>query len=120
MYNPDDSKRIDRVNKIVFNQNLIQRKDDMSPTDSLTLICQDDGDIVLEIFSEDDGCGDTVRVSVEFCSPGMGCGGSPRTHKALRDLFVAMVEDQCDERSAGRAGNFVVEEKVKPFVDIKP
>jgi hypothetical protein len=101
-------ERADYVNKLIYTQKIIQRKEDMSPNGNLTLIVQDDGDICLQIFDEEG-----MSACIEFCTPVMGGGGSTRTHKALRELMVAMIEDQNDNRQNARNGRFEIESKLE-------
>ena len=75
------------------------RKEDMSPDGHLRVTLQDDGDTLVTAMNSQ---GDAV--TVEFCSVGAGGGGSPRTNKALRDLFVAMAQDNEDRACAARRG----------------
>lgn len=70
----------------------VSRTEDMSPDGQLTLIQQDDGDIIVSIRSAK-RCGIQTWADVEFCIPGMGGGASPETHRALRDLMAAMRAD---------------------------
>lgn len=74
------------------------RKEDMSPDGQLRLTLQDDGDVLVTTMSSQ---GDSV--TVEFCSTGSGGGASPRTQKALRALFEAMVLDNEDPACIGRS-----------------
>lgn len=63
----------------------IRRFEDMSTVGTLTLYRQEDGDIVVRVRSED-----SRSSSVEFCTSG---GRSPKTLKALINLFKAMEQD---------------------------
>ena len=65
----------------------------MSPFGSLTLLLQDDGDVVVFLRGRD-SVGDPAQAEVEFCDPGAGGGRSPSTLKALRALAVAIQEDE--------------------------
>jgi hypothetical protein len=82
----------------------VQRLEDMSPSGSLLLMQQKDGDIIIVIEQDPDsetfGKG---RASVEFCSTGFGGGKSPKTHAALVALIAAMAEDNADVRSQSRS-----------------
>ena len=70
---------------------VITRPEDMSPDGTLTLIQQDDGDIIVTIKeSGERGFGS----SVEFCNSG---SQSPQTLIALRKLMEAMKEDHAYE-----------------------
>lgn len=66
----------------------------------LQLIVQDDGDVIVTAIKNGDG--EFERTSVEFCTPGGGGGQSPHTHKALRELALAMQRDE-DERKQYRS-----------------
>jgi hypothetical protein len=70
--------------------NQIERICDMRGGFKLRLLKQEDGDICVSILKE------SYRVNfddVEFCNSGTQ---SPRTHKALCNLFNAMQEDEND------------------------
>lgn len=66
----------------------IVRKEDMSVSGRLRLLRQEDGDMCVAVIDDDGN-----QASVEFCSPGMGGGKSPKTIQALRALALAMMED---------------------------
>lgn len=100
--------------EIIWEQQTIQRKHDMSPSGELTVMVDGDGDMCLSIW--DDGRG--VMADLEFCTPGTGGGGSPKTYQALRNLFIAMVEDQVGERNINRNGRFEIKESVKALLPI--
>ena len=107
-----DLERADYVNKVLYQQEMIERKGDMSANGHMTVSMQPDGDMCVLVYDPDGG-----RIaSIEFCQPGAGGGGSPRTHAALRELFVAMVEDQADETRLSRRGRFEVCDGVKPRI----
>lgn len=75
------------------------RLEDMSPDGKLSLTRQPDGDIILEITQGDDDGLDSEpgrRVSVEFCTY-VGGGGSHRTLLALKNLMIAMAQDNIDQ-----------------------
>lgn len=84
-------------NHVLYNQRVIERKDDMSVGDSLIVAIDEGGDIHLSINA------DGGMTEIEFCTSGMGGGGSPKTHNALRQLFIAMYKDQLDQSNGGRA-----------------
>jgi hypothetical protein len=75
------------------------RKEDLSPDGHLRVTLQDDGDVLITAMDQH---GDAV--TVEFCSTGSGGGGSPRTLKAIRNLFIAMAQDNEDSACAARRG----------------
>lgn len=72
----------------------VERNEDMSPNGRLTVIQQDDGDVIVGIVpnSMEDARRHYVQ-SVEFCSVGSGGGRSPRTLEALRALMDAIEAD---------------------------
>jgi hypothetical protein len=71
------------------------RREDMSPDGTLTLMMQDDGDMIVTVWGR--GMGDLMRMaSVEFCSPTGGGGRSPNTIMALRTLALAMKHDNVE------------------------
>jgi hypothetical protein len=76
---------------------LVERLEDMSASGRLRLLQQGDGDVIISIQQEDGQSAD-----VEFCSPGSGGGGSPKTWVALRQLIQAMKEDNEDPRATHR------------------
>ena len=72
-------------------ERIITRLEDMSPDGSLSLLQQDDGDIIVTVKeSGEKGFGS----SVEFCLSGTR---SPKTREALRLLMGAMREDAGEE-----------------------
>lgn len=77
---------------------MVQRYEDMSPTGRLQLCVQSDGDVIVTVIGDVD---DLSMASVEFCMPMTGGGQSAHTHKALRDLAIAMQKDE-DERKQDR------------------
>ena len=86
----------------IFKQQVIERKEDMSPDGSMRLFVDNSGDMCISV-QDDEG----NVVSVEFCTPFIGGGGSPKTFKALQNLFLAMLEDQ-EKQGSLRAGRFEV------------
>lgn len=70
----------------------VTREEDMSPSGKLTLIQQDDGDIIVVVQGESRH-GMSNHGDVEFCIPGTGGGASPETHRALMHLMEAMAAD---------------------------
>jgi hypothetical protein len=64
----------------------------MSSCGYLKLLRQDDGDIIVAVYPEEDGLIQPGG-SVEFCTSG---GRSPRTLEALRALMVAMEADNAE------------------------
>lgn len=80
--------------------NSVVRQEDMSPTGRLRVTQQADGDVIV---TATDGKGN--QTSVEFCSITSGGGQSPRTLKALRDLYIAMELDNNDPACIQRALN---------------
>ncbi len=83
----------------------VERFEDMSPRGRLRLTIQPDGDVIVTIVPDPDG-GERMGYmkSVEFTTPGGGGGGSERTHRALRALYEAMIEDNKAVRGQGRRG----------------
>ena len=70
------------------------RRDDMSPTDQLQLVLQDDGDVCIGIYKEPQVSSiGPVILDIEFCTIGTGGGKSPHTMKALRELVLAVAKD---------------------------
>ena len=73
----------------------VERFDDMSARGRLTLIQQDDGDIVVGLIpsSREEFEQKGMMQSAEFCTIGAGGGQSPRTLQALRALMDAIDQD---------------------------
>lgn len=69
---------------------LMGRRDDMHADGRLLLLKQPDGDVCVSIVFAD------RRASLEFCVPGTGGGRSPRTFRALNQLILAMLDDNCE------------------------
>lgn len=79
----------------------VDRLEDMSPKGWLRLCIEDDGDVIIECGQWDESRNlIDPTASVQFCTMSGG-GRSPRTHKALRDLAVAMAQDNADSMKAG-------------------
>jgi hypothetical protein len=69
----------------------VYRAEDMSRNNWLSVTLQDDGDIIVGMFIEENmGKHGTAFPSVEFCSISAGGGRSARTLKALRELMEAI------------------------------
>lgn len=68
----------------------IGRRGDMSPDGRLLLLKQPDGDICVSVVTA------AHRVGVEFCTPGMGGGQSPKTFAALNQLALAVLADNAE------------------------
>jgi len=78
---------------------IVQRREDMSCNGTLTVCIDCDGDMNIAIFEESTGS----YASAEFCTR-FGGGKSPRTHKALKALYEAMIEDNSDPFCISRNG----------------
>lgn len=73
----------------------VKRNEDMSQLGYLKVLVQDDGDIIVAVYpQENDLVG--IGASVEFCIPGTGGGRSTHTHAALRNLVAAMERDNTE------------------------
>lgn len=89
----------------------ITRLEDMSPMGRMSVLMQGDADVVVQVVSGDQ-YGDVRAVAgVEFCVPGTGGGGSPRTHKALVELARAMELDNQDRTLDGRKLEYVIQKR---------
>ncbi len=66
------------------------RRDDMSAEGLVTVLKQDDGDVILGIVARTYRCGPLLRLSVEFCLDG---GHSEHTRRALIALAEAIELD---------------------------
>lgn len=75
---------------------MVDRKEDMSPDGFLRLIMEDDGDIIVSVASGDPNGGLRHFADVQFCTSFGGGGASPKTHKALQALMIALAEDNRD------------------------
>jgi hypothetical protein len=85
----------------------VYRKEDMSANNWLSVTIQDDGDMIVGMFAEENmGTGGTSFPSVEFCSISAGGGRSPRTLKALRELFYAIRLDNEENPIDGQPPDF--------------
>lgn len=73
----------------------VERFEDMSRRGKLSLMEQDDGDIIVGVIpsSLDDFRRKGLIQTAEFCTVGVGGGQSPRTLAALRTLMDAMEAD---------------------------
>lgn len=69
----------------------VARKEDMSVNGRIRLLRQEDGDMIIAVI-DDEG----HMASVEFCVTSAG-GKSPRTHEALCNLALAIMEDNKNE-----------------------
>jgi len=75
-------------------RDMVERRDDMG-NGKLRLVVDGDGDVSVALVLPGYGF-----LDVEFCVPGTGGGKSPRTHRALRALFDAMVADEKERPDA--------------------
>jgi len=81
----------------------VKRLEDMSSLGRLHLMLDGDNDVIISVQEQtSDGLIGNSN-NVEFCTIGIGGGGSPRTYQALRDLMIAMDEDNKDSNYASRA-----------------
>jgi len=81
----------------------VKRLEDMSSVGRLHLMLDGDNDVIISIQEQtSDGLIGNSN-NVEFCTIGIGGGGSPKTYQALRDLMIAMNEDNNDPHYQGRA-----------------
>lgn len=92
-------KHVDAHNEIMIrpqapSDKLIVRKEDMSVNGRLRVLRQPDGDMCVAIIDDDGN-----MASVEFCTPGTGGGRSPKTIHALRQLALAIIEDNLADPS---------------------
>jgi hypothetical protein len=115
MFTEKELGHIDFLNQIIFGQGMISRKHDMSPDGSLTVCADQSGDMCLSIFDDENKC----VANLEFCTRGSGGGGSPETHKALRELFVALVKDQHSSASCSRDGRFPLKPEIRALLDAR-
>jgi hypothetical protein len=72
-----------------------ERFEDMSPDGKLTVLIEDDGDIIIEATTWTSPTGGRLfrQAQVQFCTCGSGGGQSPETRKALLSLFDAIQRD---------------------------
>ncbi len=71
---------------------IYSRPEDMSPDGTLSLIMQDDGDVIVTCTAWDRLDDRLVSTSIEFCT-GIGGGRSPKTRAALVELMMAIQQD---------------------------
>lgn len=67
------------------------RYEDMSPDGSLTILIEEDGDVIVDVQGRDMFDRES-RASVQFCTVGGG-GQSMGVRKALLNLALAIIED---------------------------
>lgn len=94
---------------------IVERKEDMSPNGYLRLLMEPDGDIIVHVGECDPNGEFTQFADVQFCTLFGGGGRSPKTHAALRELMLAMAEDNQNGNESAR-GAFVGEDIVSRIV----
>jgi len=72
-----------------------RRFEDMSPTGSLTVVMENDGDMILSVFAVDEISRKERRCEVQFCTFAGG-GRSKRTREALIMLAEAIRLDNLE------------------------
>ena len=87
---------------------VVERLESMSPDGRLRLYIQPDGDVIVAVLQSEGDANGSAIASVEFCTPGAGRGGSPRTWHALGKLAEAMALDNLHDTA--RKGEFSGEE----------
>lgn len=78
-----------------------ERFEDMSQRGRLRVLQQDDGDMVVSVIEDPNSPMGGAMARVEFCTSG---GKSPKTLAALRNLMLAMAEDNADKPHCHRRG----------------
>lgn len=73
----------------------VGRREDMSPTGHLEVMLDGDSDVIVAVTTGS-GVDDFAQASVEFCTVGVGGGGSPRTRAALIALMLAIEADNAE------------------------
>jgi hypothetical protein len=73
----------------------VTRIEDMSARGRMRVLQQTDGDIIVAVYSEENGVVQRGE-AVEFCTTGAGGGRSPHTLMALRALMDAMEKDNSE------------------------
>jgi len=71
----------------------VGRYGDMGPQEYLRVGLDSDNDVYVSVWDGENGG------SVEFCTPGIGGGSSPKVREALIALMVAMEEDNAAQPS---------------------
>lgn len=71
----------------------VERFEDMSPRGKLSIMVQDDGDIIVGIIPTSLEASRQFVQTAEFCTIGAGGGQSPNTREALRALIHAIKKD---------------------------
>lgn len=72
------------------------RREDMTSEGKLTVIMQEDGDMIVTVYGESLSPDRMHSASVEFCTPWSGGGRSRHTRKALQDLAIAIQKDNLE------------------------
>jgi len=80
----------------------VKRLEDMSSVGRLHLMLDGDSDVIVSVHPQTDDGLIGNGANVEFCTIGLGGGGSPRTYQALRELMKAMALDNLDTHYASR------------------
>lgn len=92
------------------------RLESMSRRGFMSLIREDDGDIIIAVAEEDRS--GVVRIAdVQFCTAGIGGGGSKRTHAALLDLMAAMAADNLDKLQDHRRPDDIDDDVQQQIID---
>ncbi len=76
----------------------VERYEDMSPLGKLSIVIQEDGDVIVGIIPSDLETFETRGFiqTAEFCALGYGGGQSPHTLAALRQLAEAIERDNAE------------------------
>lgn len=69
------------------------RREDMSQRGELSLIMQDDGDIIVSVLGFESYSDLYSEIHVEFCAVGAGGGRNPEVRQALLQLMDAIDRD---------------------------
>lgn len=79
-----------------------ERFEDMSQRGRLRIHQQEDGDMIVCVITDpNDPESAGAMCSVEFCTSG---GKSPKTREAIRNLMLAMAEENAEKPHCGRRG----------------
>ncbi len=76
----------------------IKRRGDMDPDSAITLIKQEDGDMILTVHSTCPYRATGATATIEFCTL-TGGGKSPRTRAALQVLMQAIIDDNAEDKA---------------------
>lgn len=84
--------KIEHPLDILKSRQLYERFEDMSPDGKLSILIEDDGDVIVTIFEPDSMTHEAFMASAQFCTYSGG-GQSPKVRDALLQLALAIKEE---------------------------